>query len=337
MKNIMRFFLFVVFLSFSSLSMAQQESLSSSIPFFEKKIKNYQRWLDTVGLGQIIMVDFVRLQPEDDKTLEMVLKMRTTNSDLAINQWRSLEKNHPHQTGFIENQLFRMFLHMMEITGDQGNIQIYVKNKNDQLDACFYIGIWEESIGIFKSEKTLGCKSKPIPDIILNPIKTSNLIECEEAEIITNQNPSSSEVFDIIINFIQKKIIENKKYYNGTCSNRSPYIERGIRKTDTHLIFSISDLCREVLHEEDNSMLCSLSNFFGSPCNDKARERLTFTFEYIKFEDKVKLKGIIEGKFGSGTFKPRTEGYMDMEPDFNIHLETYANEIYNQLIQILNQ
>ena len=48
------------------------------------------------------------------------------------------------------------------------------------------------------------------------------------------------------------------------------------------------------------------------------------------------LTGSLTGKFGSGVYKPRTSGYMDMEPDFEEDfLKPYVQRFNNDLKKYL--
>lgn len=327
-----------IFLLMPLFAQAQPEPLDGDLDFFQKKAPLYQRWLDSTGLGQVIKVDHVRLKPSDNTELELILVMNTNDLDTAAGQWAQLKKDFDTPADSVERYLYHFFEYMMELPPERGNIQIYVKNDRGEFIPCFYIFIWMEEGRLIVRKKMDDCKSMFV-DVPIKSIKLKNISKGKNTKIQPGKAKSADETFDIILNYFDQKVIKHPKYGpNGGCAGKKPFRERGMKRTETSLSFSIQDLCREVLDDESNSKAVDLLNWVSrSNYNDKARERLTFTFEYIKSGNDIRLKGTIEGKFGNGVFKPRTEGYMEMEPDFQQKLESYTNELYNTLYKLLNQ
>lgn len=313
--------------------------LDEDLPFFQKKAELFQRWLDNNGLGQALKVDHVRIKPTDNTELELIMTMNTTGLDTAVSMWAQLKKSFDSPADSLEAYLYRMFEHTMEIPAERGNIQIYVKDFRGEYTPCFYVWIWKDKGKLITQLNLDSCKSQFI-SVPLKPIPIKNTNKSKNAKIPKAKVRTVDETFDIIIQYFNQQVIGHAKYKAGSaCAGRTPFIERGMTRNETTLSFSIQDLCREILNDEDNSLGCRLlKRFFDVKCNDKARERITYTFEYVVAPNgDVILKADIVGKFGNGVFKPRTEGYMDMETDFPKKLESYANELYNTLNKLLNQ
>lgn len=313
--------------------------LDGDLPFFQKKASLFQRWLDNTGLGQVLKIDHVRIKPTDNTELELIMTMNTTGLDTAVSMWAQLKKGFDSPADSLEEYLYRMFEHTMEIPAEHGNIQIYVKDFRGEFTPCFYVWIWRKDGKLITQRNLDNCKSQLIK-VPLKPIPIKNTNKGKNAKIAKAKVRTADETFAVILDYFDRQVIGHPKYKPGAdCAGRAPFRERGMIRNETTLSFSIQNLCREILDDEDNSLGCKLlKRFFDVKCNDKARERITYTFEYLPENNNgATLKVTIDGKFGNGVFKPRTEGYMDMETDFPKKLESYANELYNTLYQLLNQ
>ncbi|MEZ4919362.1 MAG: hypothetical protein R2792_09670 [Saprospiraceae bacterium] len=293
--------------------------------FFNKKSEHYQRWLDATGLGQALGVTKVRLK-RDSTELEMLLHLNETQLDTAIALWcRAQDDVRLSSDQTLEEQLFRTFAAFMEIPPEQGNIQVYVLDSDGVYIPCFYVAIWEEEGYVRSESKLRECKDKPIA-ISLSPLPLRKTVKGRTIE--TPQNLTSKQVFDRIEAFLRKK------YTQTNCYDRYPKVLVEDR-TETFLRVSITDLCRVVLTDEQKSLWCQGMELIGWPCNDVRRERLEFEFTYLSGSNS--LTGRLTGKFGSGVYKPRTSGYMDMEPDFEDYLDTFHLKFKQELKKYLEQ
>lgn len=71
--------------------------------------------------------------------------------------------------------------------------------------------------------------------------------------------------------------------------------------------------------------------------NTIAVERLSFQFDYFHNQNGgYQLRCSIDGKYGSGVFKPRKSGYLNMENDFDDLFETYKNNFRQALLKYLS-
>jgi hypothetical protein len=292
-----------------------QEDLS----FFQKKAGAYQRWLEQTGLGASLHVTKVRLN-KNDTEVELLLHVNSTDLDSAIALWNRAKDDYLLTTGRpLEEGLFQTFAAFMEIPPAQGNVQVYVLDNDGVYIPCFYVGIWEDKGYIRTDARLRDCKDKPI-DISLKPQPLRKTVKGKTTEI--SRNMDSKQVFDGIEAFLKKK------YLKTDCYDRHPELLVELR-TETVLKISISDLCKVVLTDENNSAWCDVLKSLGWNCNDARRERLEFSFRYLSGSNE--LSGELTGKFGSGVYRPRKSGYMDMEPDFNDYLEEFHLKFQREL------
>ena len=205
----------------------------------------------------------------------------------------------------------------MQIPAEQGDVQIYVYDAQGAYIPFFYVGIWSDK-GDIKFESRLNdSKAKSIDvAVTLPPLKTQKGTTTSVQRTI-----SRNAVFDQIQRYAREQ------FERIVCYNRYPKVEIDYGKTKGNsLVFTVTDLCRVVLKEEKKSLWCRTYETFGGQCNDITRERLEFTFNYeADGSTGYHLTGEVKGLFGSGVYKPRVAGYMDMEPDFNDYLTDYAN------------
>lgn len=302
-------YIFLFLCSLLSSLLPAQDYFGDDLPFFQKKAKLYQRWLDANGLGEALRVDKVELK-KNGMELELFLTLRTADPDTAASLWASLEVGFAAQNPDLDLGaiLFDTFARLMEIPPAQGNVQVYIPRRGGPgYDPCFYIWLWDED-GQPKQERRINnCKAQPL-SIAVRPVAVRAVAAGTPVAVSGRQR--AQEVFDDILEYARQR------YEHLTCEKRdTPRVEEDDR-SDYMLRFSVTDLCREVLTEEKKSIWCRFVELWWGPCNDMRRERLEFVFFYNSTDEGYQLTGQLTGKFGSGVYRPRTSGYMDMEPDF---------------------
>jgi hypothetical protein len=295
------------------------QNFQEDIPFFVEKSTEYQHWLDKAGLGGALEVQQVKLAKEG-RELELHLRLRPTHLDSAIGLWHRLQLDYKAANGIaLEEKLFQVFVRKMEIPPANGNIQVYVFNKRGEYIPCFYVPIWEEN-GVVMSEEVIGeCKDKPV-QITFKPQPLRQTTKGKTTYV--ERQLSANDVFDKVMSFIRHR------YGKTDCFDRYPTIVEELR-TESMLKVSVSDLCRVVLTDETQSMWCGGVQLLGWKCNDVRRERLEFEFYYLS--NARSISGKLTGKFGSGVYRPRKSGYMDMEPDFDDYLEEFNRKFHQEL------
>ncbi len=324
-RRFLCFTLFMVLILLTS-SQGQKESFRGSEDFFEYKIERYKLWLEKKGLSSIIDIETWKLE-KNDTEIELILSIQSSSLENGVAKWDSFCEIAKRQfSGVkIEEVLFRTFVKFMEVPREQANIQIYIPRKDGLgFETCFYIFIWEQNDEIKVERNEKNCKSQnfvvevEVPTLKKNPTN-SNLIIFDEG--------TTRRVFNSIIDYA------NQKYLTKGIQNRTPIITvSDSNATKGILRFSVEDLSREVLTNEKKSIWCQMIEFLWGPCNDMRRERLEYTFHYVPTKKGGILQVILTGKYGSGVYKPRISGYMDMEPEFEEDfLEPYATLVRNEL------
>lgn len=312
----------------------QQDDLSQDTLFFENQEIEYQRWLDSTGLGTVLRLDTSRVLHGN---LELFLCIDTDSILVAAMQWKQLEDT-MRAAGFVDlkEELFRQFIHKMDIPAALGNIQIRVCNQlNQTYHPQFYVGIWEENGALQDSVKIPPVPFYKSKTFTLNipPVKVKKVSRRTSSSVHKIVAPSA--VFNNILDFTQQQLLKPK------CDNREPRIEMedGPDDGNYQLKFTVTDLCKVVLIDEQKSIWCRILENLGGDCNDMRRERLTFTFTYTHLPGGkgYELKCRIDGKFGIGPFRPRAGGYMDMEPDFNDYLDSFTILFKNELERYLRR
>ena len=324
-KNIKYSYSTLVFLfsCFFSVSTSAQEYLANDTAFFAEKTKYYQYWLEKNELSNYLKVDSFHIAREGYE-LELFMQFLTSNADTAINIWKTLEQQYqPTSSDFtLKESLYNHFVQFMEIPPLQGNIQIKIASGNGTYLACPYVYIWEEDAQII-DEKDY-CKSETIDIALpLNAFSTSRA----ETEVDIPSSKSIKWFFEKIVAYAKTKYQIEKP----NCEPRIAEVLPPAEFSDTYLEFYVNDLCQEILIHEERSYWCKFIKYWGRDCNDMRRERLEFKINASKNDDVLFLKIEIIGKFGSGIYKPRGKGWLDMTPDFDDYLQDYALKFKEEL------
>ena len=313
---------------------AQREDLASSMPFFREKADEYQHWLDVKGFGSVLKVERVRLKVDRNKKtdpteLELFLLIRATDVDTAAAKWNRLKKDFDTDADSLEALLYRTFIHKMEIPDSQGNIQIYVKDRYNNYIKDTHIWIWQDETGRIKSEKKVAV-TKAKTFLLTVPYSLQQTGKGKSTKVRKAQSRKPDEVFNLILRHVKTTMLEHPRY-RTELDDRHPHIESDSARITNSLKFTVADMGKEVLTDQNRS---GWERWVG--INTIAMERLTFLFEYIPDADGgYSVRCVIDGKFGSGVFKPRTSGYMNMEPDFEDFFEQYKNDFKSALQKLL--
>ena len=319
-------FLFLCFLVNTQLTAQTEKFSPDDQAFFQKTANQYNRWLTSIGLSALMTVEKVALKRNDETELELHLLMHTHDVDEAVAQWRALRSEMARgkaDSTVLEKMLYETFVRQMQIRSEQGNIQVYVRDAMGQQIPCFYVAIWYENGDIKIETRFNSCKAKPLDVSVTLPT-----LRTPKGKTTIVQTPlSSNAVFGKIERFARAQ------FEKTACYDRIPTVKVDYAKSKGNvLVFSVTDLCRVVLKDEDKSLWCKMYQSLGGQCNDIRRERLIFTFNYEAIGNNAyRLTGELQGLFGSGVFKPRVSGYMDMEPDFNDYLTAYTNDFQGRL------
>jgi hypothetical protein len=334
-KAMLKHFLLTILLLSAIAATAQREDLTLGLPFFEQKTAEYQRWLDAKGFGAVLTVERVRLKVDrnnqtDPTELEMFLLLKSTDADTAMAKWNRLKTDFDTDADSLEAYLFRTYVHMMEIPEAQGNIQIYVRDKYGSYVKDNHIWIWSENGLIVSEKKVAVSKAKSFEISVSYPVNKTG--KGNSTKLSAAKRRSANAVFDLILKHVKTAMLDHPRYQKEL-ADRRPRIESDSVRTTTTFKFTVTDLGREVLTDQTRWVW---EKWVG--INTIAMERLSFQFEYIPAADGgYSLKCMVDGKFGSGLFKPRTSGYMNMEPDFDDFFEKYKNDFRLTLQRLLQE
>ena len=316
-----------------SLTSAQRQNLFTDILFFQAKAKEYQQWLEKKGLEKALKVDKLQFKTKrdgriDSSEIELILLLTATDVDSSVGQWKQLKQEFDNDSDSLEAFLFRTFIHKMEIPSNQGNIQIYVRNQLGAFVPCFYVWIWSKNELLITQKKVDICKAETF-DITIPAFQPKTSGRSTAAKVPKAKPRTSDQVFNTILNLVDETMLKDPRYQNEL-NDRRPYITDSLR-TNNRFVFTVVDMGQEVLTNQHRIWWEEYVNI-----NSIAMERLEFKFEYFKSlseDNSFFLNCVIEGKYGSGIFKPRSKGYMNMENDFDDFFETYKNHFREALIK----
>ncbi len=312
-------FLWAAFLP--SLS-AQLEDLTLDSVFFHQQKMEYQRWLDQTGMGKTLKVQALKITSDH---VSLYLGFHATDLDEIVKAWNKLKTAYETEGGItLEEQLFFRLISFMGLRQEAASIQIY-DTYDLSSDPLFFRGIYYD-------------EGRVLVDIN-NPKSQIRDIKISYTDVSGAKKPSKTEfskqytrdyVFDRVLAFAIEK------YGRSRCDDRNPAVKR--LPNEDHLRFQVSDLCKEVLIDEQNPIVCAWLRRLGRQCNWIKRELLTFTVIYIPTESGFQLNITLEGKVGSGYYDDiRRDGYMDMETDFKSYLEDYADQIALEIKEYLRR
>lgn len=328
------YFITLIVLQLALPCFAQNEDLSADLPFFEQKAQEYQHWLESKALSQVLQVDHVQFKTsqatgkKDYSELELILLLRTQNVDSAVGQWNSLKKSFDSPADSLESFLYRSFVHKMEIQPAKGNIQIYIRGQDGQYVPCFYIWIWWENARIITKKQVQNCKTKSF-EVYIPPYRVNKIGRGQTAKVATKTHDAQG-VFNQISTYVKTNILQAPRY-KTILKDRKPLTEDSLRMGN-HYEFTLANLGKEVLTDQTRKIW---EKWVG--INTIAIERLRFQFDYLPNPaGGYQLRCSIDGKYGSGVFKPRKSAYLNMENDFDDFFETYKNSFRQALLTRLS-
>ncbi len=309
-----------LFLLLPVLSFAQYQSLTQDAPFFQEQARQYQRWLDHAGLSSVLYVEDVGVSPDH---VSLHLGLRYSNIDSLVAAWSILKANFDVQTAIsLEQELFYKMTHFMDLDQEQAEVVI----ADTHFPGRFQLFLRRVYFAYFTVQVEERNPKTKYRDINIQVSNLSNMKKYSLEEF--RQLYSRDQVFETIYRYAQKR------YGSSECIQRFPklrLLERG-----EVLRFEITDLCREVLTDAANPLLCQIVNRLGHSCNWVKREKLEFTIGYDQSPQGFSISLAVDGKYGSGRYRevPRG-GYYSMEMDFDPYLEDYADELSVMLRSVI--
>jgi hypothetical protein len=297
---------------------------NAEISFFQDRKITYQRWLDQTGIGKVLQVDLLEVT-KNNTSVSLWLSFKTADPDTAIGMWNQLRTDFSAVADRdASDELFLKFIQFMEIPAAQGNIQIYLRQNDGTLNRCFYIFLYDNYGEVKVDAKLLDCKAKSF-DVTTPTVRFSKVNKGKTSVIA--HNLTTKQVFDGVSKYAHARYV---KRLDGRYSRVEDE-----RQFDNQFTFFVEDLSREVLTNEQKSYWCRAMEILGIECNDITRERLEFNLHY--YPETGQLHCDLTGKFGSGVYRPRDKGWMDMEPDFESYLKSYTTRLGEDIKKYLEK
>lgn len=306
-----------------SVATAQIEDLTQDTVFFNQQKATYQRWLDHSGLGRVLHVEALKVEPDH---LSLFLAFPYSDIDFIVQSWEALKREFEAERPFtLEQQLFYKMVSLMEVRQGLADVQIY-DTYDLRREPLFFRGIYFED-GAVKVEES-NPKSK-IEEVAISPANLKGMKGMSEAQF--REAFSREAVYEKVLAYAQGR------YRKTSCEQRYPLVR--VLENGTVLRFEVEDLCREVLTDEANPLLARILNSCcGQDYNWVKRELLSFivTHRELPAGQGFMLTIEIDGKYGSGLYeKVRRGGYLSMEVDFDDYLERYADSFREEVKKVI--
>ena len=295
-------------------------SLTKDLEFFYEQKDQYQEWLIYRGFSPILSVEDIEVTKD---RLSLYLKFPYQNLDSIVSAWDTLKYTFEQTNSIsLEQKLFYKLAHLMEVRQSQINVQIY-DTYDLRKEPLFFRGIYFDTESGRIKVSTSDPKSE-IRKIVLRP----KAIGGKRPSVENFQKSLSKElVFQTILTYAKNK------YNRSPCDGRKPQVST--LETGEVLRFEVHDLCREVLIDEANPILCEyVLRPLGYKCDWAKREMLDFIITYDALIDGIKLTIEVDGKFGAGFYNQIERGgyiAMDKEPRLYKYLILYADKLREAL------
>ena len=310
-------FIFAILL-FPLVLTAQQEDFTKEEEFFQKQKDAYNKWLEESGIGSILSVKEIVVEP---KSISLYLKFAETDIDYVVNAWEKLKATFDSdQSITLEQQLFYKAVHYMRVEQDQIDVQVY--DTYDLSEPTVFMRAIYFSDGLVKVATN---NPQSIIEDVSIPISRINSDGDTRA---INGGFDKDYVFRQILKGAQTYYEAQDKKIDG----RVP-VFKPLGSID-NLRFEISDLTREVVTDASRGVFCPLIKLLGFDCNWSPREVLTFTITYKGVnDDAINLEIKLDGLVGSGVYAhAKRESYINLEAEHKPALKRYVNDKMLQMI-----
>lgn len=291
---------------------AQNRSLVADTSFFHDQAKTYQRWLDHSGMGQYLRYREMEVKEKD---LAVFLEFKSEDLDLVINSWLAMKANFEATSAItLEEQLFYKAAALMEVRPSALSVQLY-DTYDLRKEPLFSRAIYFDAGQVKVEESNPKSAIKPIK-ITPGSINGGKPLSVADFQTVY----SEKKVFECILNYARTTFV------NAGLDGVLPEVE--VLEDEGNLWFKVVNLRREVLEENFMIALCQK---MGLRKDCARREVLTFLFTYETTAGGIRIKGDIDGKYGSGVYEDVPRGsYLSMEIDFDNQLKEYIEKMtYN--------
>ncbi|MCG8331616.1 MAG: hypothetical protein MI974_28260 [Chitinophagales bacterium] len=309
----------LLLVSYSSYS--QNDSLINEINFFQERMELYQKWLSHSGLGGILKTKQLDV---NEAHLTLYLEIPYSDIDSIFSAWNFLKREYEKSSPItLEQQLLYKAIHLMDV--DQAQIRVAIYDNYDSETSFFFRGIFFHNGKVQIKEDNPKSKIRTVTFSADQLEGDSKKITVSKFDTLYNK----SKVFSLIYEFAKHNFEQKKR---KKCEYRNPQVTL-LEKSET-LRFEVVDLCREVLTDAANPILCDLLKKIPNyDCNWIKREKLTILIAYEEIPNGFNIHITIDGMYGSGMYENvGRSGYFSMEVDFDEYLERYADS-FKELIR----
>ncbi len=285
----------------------------------------YQKWLKDSGLDSLLSVSSIF---QENDSVYVDIEFSVSEDGLILPGWEQVKRDYEMMSPFtLEQKLFYRAVHVLGLP--QESLRVRIRDSFDEFEInCFTREIFfgPEGVIVYEGSDNCNLRSK-IRTLTWKGVPLDSFRRGSEKKV--SGKLGKQELYDRIADFAKAK------FEREVCDLRTPKVV--IREKVNILRFQVYDLCKEVLTDEENPLICRVLRRTGYDCNWIKREMLSFTIIAQEFDGGFSLYCEIEGKYGSGLFdKVRKEGYVDMEVDFDEYLELYADKFVLELSERLN-
>lgn len=299
-------------------SLSAQQDLTQDRAFFEEQAQAYDRWLDATGLGDLLSVREITVEPN---ALSLYLSFPVEEINYVFVAWETLKTDfQANESLTLEQQLFYKALHYMQVDQEQLDVQLY-----DTYDVSktplFFRGIYfsDGQVTVSEDNPKSVTREVKIPKPQLSYISNG-----------TQVRPKQGMEKD----FVFWKILQRARgYYEAEekkVDGRVP-VFKSLGQLD-NLRFEVTDLTREVVTDGRRSTFCGLIQRLGYECNWSPREVLTYTISFEEKEGELVLQIEIDGRLGSGVYaSARRRSYISLDVEYYPQLEAYAEEMRERI------
>lgn len=288
---------------------------TDSLFFLEQQV-NYQKWLTEIGLNKVLSMSNLTI---DTHKIKLKLTFNYTAEDSATWAWKQLCREYEAANSLtLTEALFLKLSNIMELDFNQITILIRNNYKSGQLptiDEFIFYDVFAKKIVVEGDFRTEVRDSIDIPSFRL---------------------PKQFNRHDILF-----QVMDKPKDFNDYMSEKlfEKFKAHFLTKTEEQFIKPQGNNPFTIKVFNLKSVVVPSSQFdFFDP-----REFLTFEVKIVKNKNDININYIIDGKYGSGLFIPRSREsrYGHMSPKYAGELETYNKAfkfiLRDWVIEILNK
>jgi len=303
MRAVIQTLLILFIIPFSA--QGQSSDLYRDSLFFYEQERNYQSWLNEVGLGGTLSTDGVQIY---DNQIVLHLKLQASSEDTAYWLFQRLVGDFGNNSAFsLEQTLLYRMINTMELRPPEALVILRNHTEYGQLPSIDYRIFYDS---ITNTVVMKGSLRSIIRDSILLPAFILDTKMNQQKQLKTSHDFVDADLYKLMQKLGEKFV----EHFSGKTDPR--FIVRLCRNP---LIYEVMNTKGEVVPTGYFSIL-------------DPNERLVFTVEVRPEKKGLQIVCMIDGKYGSGLFRPRTvKAYRDMVPEYAGELARYS-QYFTQIL-----